>query len=180
MNWDERLAFDLYSYAHTHFPRNLFFVRGMLTYLEKNDRGRWEKLSAEYYLADRSIREPYLAWLSKQGTLRERYAKARASGGAEVRRSGGAAESSPPPLGSSAPPPDRPPSSYAVFAADAAMWLSHHNEALDAYRQLVALYPGEPQYADRLADLTRSFGQQSDNLYEEAARVSAKMADLYP
>src|SRR5258707_4872082 len=51
MNWDERLAFDLYNYAHAHFPRNLFFVRGMLTYLEKNDRPRWEKLSTEYYFA---------------------------------------------------------------------------------------------------------------------------------
>ncbi|HXF38930.1 MAG TPA: tetratricopeptide repeat protein [Blastocatellia bacterium] len=176
MNWDERLAFDLYSYAHTRFPRNLFFVRGMLTYLEKNDRARWEKLSAEYYFADRSIREPYLAWLSKQGQLRERYARARASRGAEEQRSGGA----PQPLSPSAPLLARAPSSYSVFAADAAMWLSHHDEALDAYRQLVANYPGEPQYADRLADLTRSFGQQSEKLYEESARVFAAMADIYP
>jgi len=151
LNWDERLAFDLYSYAHARFSRNLFFVRGMLTYLERNDRARWEKLSTEYYFADRSIREPYLAWLSKQGKLREAYARAKARQ-----------------------------SSYSVFAADAALWLSHHDEGLDAYRQLVALYPGEPQYADRLADLTRSFGQQSDQLYEESARVFALMADLYP
>ena len=164
LNWDERLAFDLYSYAHTRFSRNLFFVRGMLTYLERNDRARWEKLSTEYYFADRSIREPYLAWLSKQGKLRESYARAKA------RR------------GDVSPSPSRAvaPSSYSVFAADAALWLSHHDEALDAYRQLVALYPGEPQYADRLADLTRSFGQQSDQLYEESARVFAAMADLNP
>ncbi len=180
MNWDERLAFDLYSYAHTRFPRNLFFVRGMLTYLEKNDRGRWEKLSTEYYFADRSIREPYLAWLSKQGKLLERYTRARASRAAEEQRSGGAREPSPPLLGSSAPLPGRGPSSYSVFAADAALWLSHHDEALDAYRQLVALYPGEPQYADRLADLTRSFGQQSDKLYEESARAFVQMSEIYP
>jgi predicted Zn-dependent protease len=180
MNWDERLAFDLYSYAHTRFPRNLFFVRGMLTYLEKNDRARWEKLSTEYYFADRSIREPYLAWLSKQGQLRERYSKARASRGAEEQKSGGAREPSPPPLSPSAPLLARAPSSYAVFAADAALWLSHHDEALDAYRQLVALYPGEPQYADRLADLTRSFGQQADKFYEESASTFAQMADIYP
>ncbi|MEK6324455.1 MAG: tetratricopeptide repeat protein [Acidobacteriota bacterium] len=156
LNWDERLAFDLYGYAHTRFPRNLFFVRGMLTYLEKNDRGPWEKLSTEYYFADRSIGEPYLAWLSKRGQLRERYNKARASGGAGVL------------------------STYKIFGADAALWISHHDEALDAYRQLVALYPGEAQYAGRLADLTRSFGQQSDRLYEESARVFAQMADIYP
>ena len=130
MNWDERLAFDLYSYAHTRFSRNLFFVRGMLTYLEKNDRARWEKLSAEYYFADRSIREPYLAWLSKQGQLRERYAQAGRRGDTETRRRGDkdvGAISASPRLPVSA-------SSYAVFAADAALWLSHHDEALDAYQ----------------------------------------------
>ncbi|MFY9571933.1 MAG: tetratricopeptide repeat protein, partial [Blastocatellia bacterium] len=171
LNWDERLAFDLYSYAHTRFPRNAFFVGGMLTYLEKNDRARWENLSAEYYFADRSIREPYLAWLSKQGRLRERYAQSKA-------RRGDAATGR---VGEVAPSPPRPlaPSAYSVFAADAALWLSHHDEALDAYRQLVALYPGEPQYADRLADLTRSFGQQSDKLYEEAAGVLVRMADIF-
>ena len=172
LNWDERLAFDLYSVAHNRFPRNLFFVRGMLTYLEKNDRARWEKLSAEYYFADRSIREPYLAWLSKQGKLRQAYSQARTRGGERARGR----------VGEVAPSPSRivAPSSYAVFAADAAMWLSHHDEALDAYRQLVALYPGEPQYGNRLADLTRSFGQQSDKFYEESARVFAHMAEIYP
>ena len=159
LNWDERLAFDLYSFAHTRFAKNTFFVRGMLTYLEKNDRARWEKLSTEYFFADRSIREPYLAWLSKQGKLREQYQRAK------LQHSGADSRST---------------LAYGLFAADAATWLSHHDEALDAYRRLVALYPGEPQYADRLADLTRSFGQQSDKLYEESARAFAQMAEIYP
>lgn len=163
LDWDQRLAFDLYSYAHSRFPRNLYFVRGMLTYLAGHDLKQWEKLSAEYYFADRSIREPYLAWLSKQNQLRERYAQAAG------RRQEATPASTPGSL-----------STYKIFAADAAMWLSHHDEALDAYRQLVALYPGEAQYADRLADLTRSFGQQSDRLYEESAKVHAQMADIYP
>ncbi|HWN98424.1 MAG TPA: tetratricopeptide repeat protein [Blastocatellia bacterium] len=162
LNWDEKLAFDLYSFAHARFPRNLFFVRGMLTHLAKGNRAQWEKLSAEYYFADRSIREPYLEWLSKQGKLREAYAQATA------RRADGTL-SRPISL-----------SSYRVFAADAALWLSHHDEALDAYRLLAASYPGEPQYAERLGDLTRSFGQQSDKLYEESARVFSQMADIYP
>ena len=159
MNWDERLAFDLYSYAHTRFPRNTFFVRGMLTYLEKNDRPRWEKLSAEYYFADRSIRDPYLAWLSKRGVLREYSQKAKQVYSAADSRTVYA---------------------YGLFSADCASWLSHPDEALDAYRQLISLYPGEPQYADRLADLTRSFGQQSVKLYEESARIASQMADVYP
>ncbi|HET9533352.1 MAG TPA: tetratricopeptide repeat protein, partial [Blastocatellia bacterium] len=160
LNWDERLAYDLYSYAHNRFPRNTFFVRGMLTHLEKTDRARWERLSAEYYFADRSIREPFIAWLSRQNQLRDRYRQARAQSAAANQTS------------ALAP--------YRIFAADAALWLSHHDEALDAYRQLVSLYPGEPQYADRLADLTRSFGHQSDAFYEEAARVLAAMAEINP
>src|SRR6185295_2529502 len=172
LNWDEKLAFDLYSFAHGRFPRNLFFVRGMLTHLEKNNRAQWEKLSAEYYFADRSIREPYLAWLSKQNQLRDRYAQAKTRGGDTATGR----------VGEVAPTPPRPisPSSYAVFSADAALWLSHHDEAIEAYRRLAAIYPGEPQYAERLADLTRSFGQTSDKLYEESAQVFAKMADIYP
>jgi tetratricopeptide (TPR) repeat protein len=162
LNWDKKLAFDLYDYAHTRFPRNLFFVRGMLTYLTDTNRPQWEKLSAEYYFADRSIREPYLAWLSQQKQLRDRYQKAKSQGTSTGSQNA------------------QTPNTYRIFAADSALWLSHHDEALDAYRQLAVLYPGEPQYADRLADLTRSFGQQSDKLYEESATVLAQMADIYP
>ncbi len=173
LDWDQRLAFDLFSYARTRFPRNLFFVRGMLTYLEKHDRARWEKLSAEYYFADRSIRDPYLEWLSKQGQLRDRYKQASARAAAPNQpATGQAGTAQTKAIGSAF--------TYRIFTADAAIWLSHHEEALDAYRQLIALYPGEPQYADRLADLTRSFGKQDDKLYEESARVLAQMADIYP
>lgn len=185
LNWDKKLAFDLYSYAHSRFPRNLFFVRGMLTYLSNTDEAQWSELSAKYYFADRSIRDSYLPWLSKRGVLRERYASARARGGdgatgrvGEERRRDTATGR----VGEIAPSPSRPlaPSSYAIFAADAALWLSHHDEAIEAYRRLFAIYPGEPQYADRLADLTRSFGQTSDKLYDESASVFAQMADIYP
>src|SRR5262249_36868684 len=76
VNWDARLGFELYSYAHNRSRRNLVFVRGMLVYLQDHDRPAWEKLSTEYFFADRSIREPYLAWLSRQKLLRDRYAEA--------------------------------------------------------------------------------------------------------
>ncbi len=165
LNWDGRLAFDLYSVAHQRFPRNLFFVRGMLTYLSTHDTTAWAKLSAQYYFADRSIRDPYLQWLSYEGELRARYSEAKSKTTGNATTPG----SQPSALGP-----------YNVFAADAALWLSHHDEAIEAYRNLVALYPGEPQYADRLADLTRSFGSQDDKYYEESARTFAQMADIYP
>jgi tetratricopeptide (TPR) repeat protein len=164
LNWDQRFAFDMYSYAHQRFPQNLFFVRGMLTYLASNkDYTQWSQLSAQYYFADRSIREPFLAYLSKNNQLRERYQKARSQESGVRSQNAGATVTT-----------------YHVFAADSALWLSHHDEAIDAYRKLTALYPGEPQYAERLADLTRSFGQQSDKLFEESAQVMAQMADIYP
>jgi predicted Zn-dependent protease len=164
LDWDQKLAFDLYRYSHSRFPRNLFFVRGMLTYLTNvKDYAQWEKLSAQYYFADRSIREPYLAWLSKQNQLREKYAAAKLQA----------------PTTTAAPDASLT-TPKAIFAADAALWLSHHDEALEAYRQLALRYPGETQYADRLADLTRSFGQTSDRLYEESAKTLEKMAEIYP
>ncbi len=174
LNWDENLAFGLYSYAHTRFPRNTFFVRGMLTILEKRtNRAEWERLATQYYFADRSIRESYLAWLSQRQQLRDRYARAKGQGQpstlepqvANLEAQGNNAAAL---------------TTYKIFKADAAAWLSHHDEALDAYRQLVALYPGEAQYADRLSDLARSFGHLSDKLYDEAARANSAMADRYP
>lgn len=167
LDWDQKLAFDLYDYAHKRFPRNLFFVRGMLTYLWRESRyAEWEKLSQTYYFADRSIREPYLARLSSENQLRGKYARAKEQGTGNR----GSGNSSTP----------APPSPYMVFAADAALWLSHHDEALNAYRSLNTLYPGEVQYADRLADLTRSFGQTSDKLFEESASALEQMATIYP
>ncbi len=117
LNWDEMFAYDLYTYAHNRFPRNLYFVRGMLTFLAKNDEKQWERLSAKYYFADKTIREPYLAWLSQQNTLRARYNEARTTG-----------------IGARADSPT--PNTYEVFAADAAIWLSRLEEGINAYRKL--------------------------------------------
>src|SRR5436305_3874138 len=111
----------MYSYAQQRFPQNLLFVRGMLTYLaSQKDLTPWAQLSAQYYFADRSIREPFLAYLSKNNQLRDRYATARG------RVSGvGGQGGNPNPTSGPRPPAPGP---YAVFAADAALWLSHHNE----------------------------------------------------
>lgn len=161
LNWDQRLAFDLYSYAHTRFPRNLFFVRGMLDYLGKSEArseiAQWGKLSARYYFADSSIRDAYLRWQSRQGRLRELYQNTKQQSAAGTRGT-----------------------AYGVFAADAAAWLSRFDEAVGAYRHLTADYPGQPRFATRLAELTRSLGQQSADLYEESARVLGAVADIYP
>jgi predicted Zn-dependent protease len=194
-NWDARLGFEMFSYAHKRFPRNLVFVRGMLVYLWDHDRAAWEKLSTEYYFSDQSIREPYLAWLSEHKQLGERYAQA----ASRVAAAAGPASGQP---GAAGPAPQavaNNPGSvvagprlsvasagsgtltpYRVFAADAAAWLSYFGRAVDVYRDLVASFPGEPRYAQRLADLARSFGQQDDGFYDESAQVLSHMAEIYP
>jgi predicted Zn-dependent protease len=196
-NWDAQLGFQLYSYAHNRFPRNLVFVRGMLVYLQDHDRAAWEKLSTQYYFADRSIREPYLAWLAMHKELRDRYAEAasRVAQTAGITQAGGVAQ---PPAqtgtagstltgsavaGPPLPTPGAAPgtlTTYRIFAADAAAWLSYFGRAVDVYRDLVASFPGEPSYSQRLADLSRSFGQQDDGFYDESARVLSHMAEIYP
>ncbi|HEY6333843.1 MAG TPA: tetratricopeptide repeat protein, partial [Blastocatellia bacterium] len=194
MDWDQRLAFDLYSYAHKRFPENLFFVRGMLSYLEQNDLPGWEKLSIQYYFADRSIREPYLAWLSQNRQLRDKYAQAVAHAGSpgtqgttpgsmtpsrpNTAGAAGSVEAVPVLRAANAAPVAL--TTYRIFAADSAAWLSHYDKAVDVYRDLVTNYPGEPQYALRLADLARSFGQQDPGFYDESAQVLNHMAEIYP
>jgi predicted Zn-dependent protease len=192
-NWDAQFGFQLYSYAHNRFPRNLVFVRGMLVYLEDHDLTAWQKLSTEYYFADRSIRDPYLAWLSEHQKLRDRYAQA----ASRLAPAGGAAQ---PPSQTATPASSgksstsvvagpqlradgsapAPLTTYRIFAADAAAWLSYFGRAVDVYRDLVASFPGEPSYTQRLADLSRSFGQQDDGFYDESARVLSHMAEIYP
>ena len=195
LDWDQRLAFDLYSYAHKHFPQNLFFVHGMLSYLETNDLAGWEKLSIQYYFADPSIRQPYLAWLSRNSHLRDKYARAVGQAGTQGTSTGAgvatparAAAASTGVAGSLEAAPVLKPlnspagvlTTYRIFAADAAAWLSHYDKAVDVYRDLVANYPGEHQYAMRLADLARSFGQQDQGFYDESAQVLSRMAEIYP
>src|SRR5262249_16857201 len=169
--------------------------RGMLVYLQDHDRAAWEKLSTEYYFADRSIREPYLAWLSSKKLLRDRYAEA----ANRVAQAGVPVAAQPQPVNKANGTPVKTPSSavagqqlsgvstgggalttYRIFAADAAAWLSYFGRAVDVYRDLVAIFPGEARYSERLADLARSFGQQNDGFYDESALALSHMAEIYP
>src|SRR4029079_16588470 len=105
-------------------------------------------------------------WLSKENQLRDKYQQAQKQKGTDTNQTTSTTISKN--------------FAYQTFSADAALWLSHHDEALDGYRALNTLYPGEVQYAERLADLTRSFGQNSDKLYEESATALEKLAEVYP
>ncbi len=152
-NNDARLYLQLFRFAHDRFPTNLFFTRGLLSYYRATNRmAEWARLAGQYYFADPSLRSEYLAYLSENNRLTKSYATAKAQ--ASV--------------------------SHQQFAADAALWLSRHEEAVEAYRELVALYPGEPYYAERLATLLRSLATTQPGARDEAAQLWAKLAMTRP
>ncbi|MCS7079764.1 MAG: tetratricopeptide repeat protein [Chloracidobacterium sp.] len=150
---DARLYLQLFRFAHDRFPTNLFFVRGMLNaYRATNRMAEWARLAGRYYFADPSLRSEYLAYLSENNRLAASYAAAKSQAGVAHRQ----------------------------FAADAALWLSRHEEAVEAYRELAAMYPGETYYAERLATLLRSLSSVQPTARDEAAQLWAKLAAVHP
>ncbi|HKC88325.1 MAG TPA: hypothetical protein VKG02_20230, partial [Blastocatellia bacterium] len=156
--FEANLYLNLYTRAHERFPHDLSFVEGLLNYYAGHDRwDDWRRLMAEYYFESKTIRDRYLPYLSSRGKLRE-YAEA-------ARDKITAANES---------------LAYKLFRADAAAWLCNYEEAVVAYRDLNRLYPKTPEFAERLAAFTRSFGQKDRQSLEEAANVQQAMADSSP
>ncbi|MFQ3639777.1 MAG: tetratricopeptide repeat protein, partial [Chloracidobacterium sp.] len=152
-NNDARLYLQLFRFAHDRFPTNLFFVRGLLTYYRATNRMMdWTRLAGQYYFADPTLRNEYLAYLSEKNRLAASYETAKA----------------------------QPSASYRQFAADAALWLSRHEEAIEAYRELAAKYPGDAYYSERLATLLRSLAPVLPTARDEAASVWAGLSKVYP
>lgn len=151
--FDANLYLSLHKIAHQRFPHNLSFVEGLLTYYaNRKDWEPWRQLMAEYYFESRPIRDRFLEHLSANKRLRESAATARGR------------DSLP----------------YKLFRADAAVWLSNYEDAVEAYRELNRLYPNTPEFAERLVAFTRSFGQKEIPSLEESARVQNALADANP
>ncbi|MEW6732620.1 MAG: hypothetical protein AB1489_14925 [Acidobacteriota bacterium] len=165
VNYDSQLYFELYNYALKRFPHNLTFVQGLLRYHESRYSGGkaysqwigrpdWLLLSKQYYAADRTIRDKLITDLARNNELRAHYDQARKASANSI--------------------------AYRLFTADAAIALSHFNEAVDTYRFLTASYPGELHFALRLGDLTRSLSYSDRKAAEESAAVYMKLARIYP
>lgn len=155
INYDSKLYFQLYSYAADRFPKNMLFIKGLLRYYEtQKDWNNWRSLALKYYFDDKEIRDAVLKYLASTGELKDLYAKAyKQANSSQV---------------------------YQIFTADSAIALSHFDEAVATYRNLVANYPGEPQYALRLADLSRSLSYKDAGLAEQSAAIYLKLARIYP
>jgi tetratricopeptide (TPR) repeat protein len=151
--FDAKLSLSLHKIAHRRFPHNLNFVEGLLNYYaNRKDWEPWRQLMAEYYFESRPIRDRFLEHLSARNRLRESAATARGR------------DSLP----------------YKLFLADAAVWLSNYEDAVEAYRELNRLYPNTPEFAERLVAFTRSFGQKEIASLNESARVQNALADANP
>ncbi|HYV13023.1 MAG TPA: tetratricopeptide repeat protein [Pyrinomonadaceae bacterium] len=159
--FDAQLYFALYSVAHQRFPHNLNFVNGLLKFhSEKKQWDKWRTLISEYYFESRECRDQFLAHLSSHNELRGYLARARAT------------------LNQSTDSQSLLP--YKLFRADASAQLSNFEEAIDAYRELNRIYPNSPEFAERLINLTRSFGQHNRRFLEESAAISQSLADASP
>ncbi len=151
--FDASLYLGLHRLAHERFPRNQQFVTALLRYYEAHKQwDDWRRLLAERYFESQPMRQQYLQHLAANNQLREYAQTARG----------------------------RDNSVYKLFRADAAVWLANYEEAVDAYRELNRLYPNTPEFADRLASFTRSFGQKNQSSLEECAKLQLARADAAP
>lgn len=151
--FDANLYFGLYSLAHERFPHNERFIEGLLNFYAGHKRwDDWQRLLAEHYFESKSVRERFLSYLAGNNRLREYSQTARGRAGVV----------------------------YKLFRADAAVWLSNFEDAVDAYRELNRLYPNTPEFADRLVAFTRSFGQKDRKSLQECAQTQLAVADASP
>ena len=160
-SFDSQLYLALYTVAHQRFPHNLNFVKGLLRFYSENKQWQqWRALIAEYYFESQECRVQFLTHLASHGELREYLSRARET------------------LGKSTDSEALLP--YKLFRADASAQLSNFEEAIDAYRELNRLYPNSPEFAERLINFTRSFGQHNRRFLEESAAISQSFADASP
>jgi tetratricopeptide (TPR) repeat protein len=160
-SFDSQLYLALYTVTHQRFPHNLNFVKGLLRfYSEHQQWQQWRTLTAEYYFESQECRTQFLANLASHGELREYLTRARTA--------------------LSQPTDSEALLPYKLFRADASAQLSNFEEAIDAYRELNRLYPNSPEFAERLINFTRSFGQHNRRFLEESAAVSRSFADASP
>lgn len=151
--FERQLYVKLYERAHARFPHNIRFVEGLLTFYKANEReSDWRALCAAYYFESPEIRERFLNDLAEKGELRNYLQAARADEN----------------------------TIYELFRADASARLSEFENAVAAYRKLNEIYPNTPEFAERLINFTRSFGQKNRESLIEAANISKSQADFLP
>lgn len=162
---DRELYLQLYQHANSRFPGNKAFVNGLLRYYsydhkdqvrKQQNLSKYRELLLRYYF--NGTRDQCLQLLASSGWMRDYRARA-------ISRMDGTSATA---------------LAYEQFRADASIWLSDYESAVDAYKRLVDLYPGNAEYADRLVMLLRSFGQKAPERLQEAVAVRKTISSVYP
>lgn len=150
-DFEKQLYLKLYESAHERFPHNIVFVKGLLGFYKINKRtADWRALSAEYYFESAEIREAFLNELASENQLRNFLEQSKNHDGII----------------------------YELFRADASARLSDFENSVAAYRRLNELFPHTPEFANRLIDFTRSFGQKNRQMLNESASAAASQAEF--
>lgn len=150
-DFEKRLYLRLYRAAHERFPHNISFVKGLLRFYKIDKQTEdWRRLSAEYYFESAEIRDAFLDDLSSGNQLRNFLEESKNHDGII----------------------------YDLFRADASARLADYENSVAAYRHLNELYPHTPEFANRLIDFTRSFGQKDRQALKESAIAAAKEAEF--
>lgn len=149
-DFEKRLYLKLYQAASVRFPHNIFFIKGLLRFYKIDKQtDEWRKLSAKYYFESAEIRAMFLDDLAKENRLRDFLDQTK----------------------------NREGTIYELFRADASARLSAFENSVAAYRRLNEIYPHTPEFANRLIDFTRSFGQKNRQLLNEAAVVTVSQSE---
>ncbi|PYS20534.1 MAG: hypothetical protein DMF72_20915 [Acidobacteria bacterium] len=118
--FDVNLYQSLYLLTHERFPHNLSFVNGLLKFYSAHKQSeQWRALVAEYYFESHEIRNQFLSQLASKSDLRAYFDRAREALDKPQRNT--SATSLLP---------------YKLFRADAAAWLSNHEEAVPRSKSL--------------------------------------------
>ncbi len=144
--------FEKQLYLKLYQSAHARFPHNAWFYKEGGREKEWRALSAEYYFESPEIRHQFLDDLAQTNCLRDYFEQSKA----------------------------RENTIYALFRADASARLSDFENAVAAYRRLNELYPNTPEFANRLINFTRSFGQKNRESLGEAAIVTNAAADFQP
>lgn len=164
-DYDAQLYYQLYKFAQNRFQNNLVFVNGLLSYYKQFGKDKeYLNLTLQYYFL--GLRDQALQEMAQKDSLKSYYEKAQV-----IVADSDKNNSSNYDINTIA---------YQQFRADAAIFLTEYETSVAAYRKLNKLYPGNQEYANRLAMLLRSFGYHSDENLQEAVNIKEALATIYP
>ncbi|MCB1018957.1 MAG: hypothetical protein KDC27_03460, partial [Acidobacteria bacterium] len=160
--FDAQMYLRVNLYAHKRFPHDLTFVRNLLTAYQRKetqDQAAWEKLLREHWFFADDLRDRFLAFLVRSGSLdRELAALGGQSAEALARENPGAAQ----------------------LLGDAEAWRCHFEDAAPKLMALVTAAPVDEPFAPRTAALYRSLAYENPLNGDIAAAVYEGLANAAP